>query len=80
MSRITWGVDGYGQKHYLCDYCELFFGDVDPNTIKHNCDTSRPKYHNRGVFSEDIERELRYKEKIKQNKLALNGINFHCDD
>lgn len=78
MSRITWGVDGYGQRHYLCDYCELLFGCVDPDTIKHNCDTSLPRYHNRGVHSEDIERESRYKEKIK--KAALNGINFHCDD
>lgn len=80
MSRITWGVDGYGQKHYLCEYCELFFGDVDPDTIDHDCDTSRPKHHNRGVLSEDLERETRYKAKREQNKAALNGINFHCDD
>lgn len=80
MSRITWGVDGYGQRNYFCEYCELVFGAVDRDTIDHNCDTSRPKYHNRDVFVEDLERESRYKEKIKQNKAALDGISFHCDD
>lgn len=47
MSRITWGVDGYGIKHYLCDYCYLVFGNVDKDSIEHECDTSRPRYHNR---------------------------------
>jgi hypothetical protein len=50
MSRITWAVDGYGSKHYFCDYCELVFGIVDPDTIKHECDTSKPRYHNRDKF------------------------------
>ena len=44
---ITWGVDGHGVKHYLCDYCELVFGPVDPDTIWHECDRSQPKGHNR---------------------------------
>ena len=47
MSRIAWGVDGKGVKHYFCHYCELVFGDVDKEKIKHKCDTSKPKYHNR---------------------------------
>lgn len=47
MSRITHGVDGLGIKHYLCDHCELVFGDVDPTKIKHDCDKSKPKGHNR---------------------------------
>ena len=48
MSRIAWGANGHGVKHYLCDYCELEFGVVDPETIQHKCDTSKPRYHNRG--------------------------------
>ena len=50
MSRPTWAVDGYGTKHYFCGYCELVFGAVDVDTIKHECDTSKPKYHNRDKF------------------------------
>lgn len=46
MSRLTWAVNGYGTKYYLCEYCYLEFGDVDPDTIKHECDTQKPKYHN----------------------------------
>ncbi|WBA79599.1 hypothetical protein [Endozoicomonas sp. GU-1] len=46
----TWGVDGNGKRHYLCEYCELIFGDVDPDTIKHDCDTSKPRYHNRDKY------------------------------
>jgi hypothetical protein len=50
LSRFSWAVDGYGSIHYLCRYCELVFGAVDADTIKHECDTSRPKYHNRDKF------------------------------
>ena len=58
MSRIVWGVDGYGTKHYLCDYCGLVFGDVDPELIKHECDTSKPRYHNRDKLAEDLDMEF----------------------
>lgn len=34
---LTWGVDGYGKRHYLCAKCEEVFGAVDPDTIKHEC-------------------------------------------
>jgi len=44
---ISFGVDGFGVKHYLCDYCELVFGDVDPDMIDHECDYTKPRYHNR---------------------------------
>ena len=44
---IGWGVDGFGVRHYLCDYCEIVFGDVDPDEIAHKCDTSKPRYYNR---------------------------------
>jgi len=47
LTKITWGVDGYGNRHYLCDYCELVFGMVDPAQIKHKCDLSQKRYHNR---------------------------------
>ena len=46
MSRITWGADGHGVKHYLCSYCELEFGP-DPDLIHHECDETRPRYQNR---------------------------------
>jgi len=49
MSRFTWAIDGHGTKHYLCDYCFLVFGDVDPDTINHQCDPSKPRYHNRNL-------------------------------
>jgi len=48
MSLITWGVDGYGVRHYCCRHCELYFGPVDPDQITHDCDTIKPKYQNRG--------------------------------
>ena len=73
MSRIAWGVDGYGQRSYFCEYCELVFGPVDRDTIDHDCDISRPKCHNRDVFAEDLERESQYKEKIKQTKRHWMG-------
>jgi len=50
ISRLSWGVDGYGEKHYFCNYCELVFGPVAPDEIKHKCDTSKPRYHNRDRF------------------------------
>jgi hypothetical protein len=50
MSRISWGVDGYGEKSYFCHYCELVFGKIDSETINHKCDTSKPQYHNRDKF------------------------------
>lgn len=45
--NIGWGVDGFGVKHYLCKHCELVFGDVDSDEIKHECDESAPRYQNR---------------------------------
>ncbi|MCP4338506.1 MAG: hypothetical protein GY799_06360 [Desulfobulbaceae bacterium] len=50
MSRISWGVDGFGTKSYFCNYCELVFGEIDPVEIKHDCDKSKPRYHNRDKF------------------------------
>jgi len=47
LSRITWGVNGHGEKTYLCSYCYLVFGKVNPDTIHHVCDTSKPRYENR---------------------------------
>jgi len=44
---ITWGVNGYGTKYYLCNYCFLEFGDVDPYEIEHKCNIDKPRYHNR---------------------------------
>ena len=52
MSTITHGVDGHGNRHYICDHCELYFGVVDKYKIKHNCDKTKPKYHNRGKINE----------------------------
>ena len=46
MSRITWGVNGYGVKYYLCSHCELEYGTVKPESDC-GCDKSKPKYHNR---------------------------------
>ena len=50
--RISWGVDGQGNKHYDCNYCGLYFGNVDKQSIFHSCDTSKPKDHNRGKIQE----------------------------
>ena len=47
QASIGWGVDAYGNKHYLCNYCELVFGKVNPEEIRHECDKSKPRYHNR---------------------------------
>jgi len=53
MSRITYGVDGHGVKSYFCNYCELVFGPVDRDQIKHECDRSKPQYHSRDKFHEN---------------------------
>jgi hypothetical protein len=37
VSWLTWGVDGYGAKHYLCRHCEEVFGPIAPEEIKHTC-------------------------------------------
>lgn len=52
---FSWGVDGDGRQHYLCNYCEMYFGVIDISLVDHNCDKSKPKYHNRGIIfnSED---------------------------
>lgn len=47
MAWWSWGVDGFGTKHYLCKHCELVFGTVNPHEIIHACDTSKPKHHNK---------------------------------
>ena len=50
MSRITWAVSGEKRRYYLCSYCELEFGFLDDAyEIEHECDTSKPRYHNRGI-------------------------------
>jgi len=77
MSRISWGVNGYGERAYICEYCELFFWMVDPNKIKHTCDTSKTRYHNRGVICPDAERERKYQRLIKANK---NGDSFEIQE
>lgn len=46
-NKISWGVDSNGNRHYLCNYCELVFGIVDIKEIKHKCDLTKPRYHNR---------------------------------
>lgn len=28
MGRLTWGVDGYGRRYYLCKGCGKHFGVV----------------------------------------------------
>lgn len=35
--RLTWGVDGFGVKHYLCADCQKVFGPINPDLIKHEC-------------------------------------------
>ena len=45
--ELTWGVNGYGQKYYLCPYFEIEYGYVDPFLINHNCNYE--KSENRGV-------------------------------
>ena len=50
--KIAWGVDGFGRRHYLCDYCELVFGPIKIESIKHKCDTSKPRYSNRDKIYE----------------------------
>ena len=24
--KLTWGVDGYGYRHYMCDDCQIYMG------------------------------------------------------
>jgi len=36
--ELTWGVDGYGQRHYLCAVCGEMFGIVDEDDIEHDCE------------------------------------------
>ena len=43
-----------GLKHYLCSHCSLEFGPIDPETIGHSCDTSKPRYQNRGKKHDPI--------------------------
>lgn len=37
MSNIGWGVDGYGDKYYICDDCGEYFGNVDMELTHHKC-------------------------------------------
>lgn len=49
--KPAWGVDGFGIKHYLCDFCEVVFGPHDrPEEIKHECTGER--YSKRDVLAE----------------------------
>ena len=34
---ISWGVDGYGQKHYDCLKCGQYLGVTDYWAIDHHC-------------------------------------------
>lgn len=54
---FSWGVDGFGVKWFLCDYCELEFGSIKP-VNECGCDKSRPRYHNRGIKSDSYNKEL----------------------
>ena len=56
MSRIIWGVDGYGLKSCLCEHCEVVFGIVDRETISHDCDTSLPRYSRRDDYFDESQR------------------------
>ena len=80
MSRISWGVDKHGIKSYFCNYCELVFGEVDPDLIDHICDTTKPKYHNRDVFQADVDRDNHHFHHENKNKQALLGIENHTFD
>jgi hypothetical protein len=77
MSLISWGVDKFGVKSYFCNYCELVFGEVDPDSIKHDCDTTKARYHNRDIFQSDIDRDNHHKLHAKKNKDALSDIEIH---
>lgn len=35
--NITWGIDGFGVKHYLCSDCHAVFGPIDIDQISHDC-------------------------------------------
>ena len=24
--KLSWGVDGYGHRHYMCDQCQIYLG------------------------------------------------------
>jgi hypothetical protein len=63
LSKIAYGLDGQGKAHYICDYCELYFGVVDLDLIKHECDETKPRYQNRGVIFNDLDRGKQAKEK-----------------
>lgn len=49
MTKVTWGIDGFGIRYYICEHCELSFGNIDINDIEHDCDKSKSKYSNRGI-------------------------------
>ena len=59
MSYLTWGVDASGKRHYLCKHCELVFGIVEPSKIFHECDKTKPKYHNKDKIGVDCEKEIK---------------------
>ena len=49
--KPSWGVNGLGVKHYLCDCCEIVFGAHDrPEEIKHECTGER--YSRRDALAE----------------------------
>ena len=64
VSKISWGVDGHGRRHYICDYCELYFGVVDRYKINHKCDKSKPAHHNRG---KNEHQAIHFKQQNKSN-------------
>jgi hypothetical protein len=43
MTRIGWGVDGYGRKWPVCDDCGATFGQMDPLDVVHECPSENLK-------------------------------------
>lgn len=50
-NKITWGVDGFGRRSYLCSHCELEFGAEPDET--HICDESKRSYSARDTRSKN---------------------------
>jgi len=73
VKGLGWGVDGFGCRHYVCAHCELYFGDVDPYEIKHDCDKSKPKYHNRGVIFDWEKEKERIADLHYEMEYGING-------
>lgn len=74
VGYLTWGVDGFGRRLYLCKYCgEIFgYGLIFEDEIKHNCkgDTMITP------ISQVTINDITYTGRLEGNAIKLRGLSY----